>query len=148
MNVLLVAMGPSTPGDGMLAGVKALQQNGSRVELVSRRPASEALAAALDGVHALPPASAAAAAGLGGLTQRLTSSSGALRRLRFDPDRLPGGLRLGRNAATRALIEAADVVVAVDQAAVPGVWLAARRHPSLVALSGLPAAVTRFTDHR
>ncbi len=143
-RVLLVATGPSVPGDGLVAGVRALQQNGSRVELVSRHPACDALATTLDAVHALPGGPPRTGALLRRLAAWLSDGSGPGRTLRLDPDRLPGALRLHRDPVTRALIEAADVVVAVDQAAVPAAWLAARRRPTLVALSGLPAAVTRF----
>jgi len=145
VKVLLVAMGPTIPGDGLVAGVQALQRNGSHVELVSRRPASEALAAVLDGVHPLPSGPAAPGAGAAALTTLLSRLPGPARKLRFDPDRLAGALRLNRDAATRSLVRTADVVVAVDQAAVPAVWWAARRRPSLIALNGVPAAVTRLT---
>jgi len=142
MKVLLVAIGPSTPGDGLLNAVEALHRGGGTVHLVSRRPPTPALAAALDGITPLP---------LGRLASRVSwpfALPGALRRLRFDPDRLPAAARLDRTAATRALLAACDVVVAVDQAAIPAVWLAARRHPRVTALNGVPAAVSRYGSHR
>jgi hypothetical protein len=129
-------MGPSTPGDGMVAGVGALRRAGHDVHLITRRPAAPSLIAVLDGVTPLRP-------------PRLLPASVAGRplgvgRLRADLDRLPGALRLARTAATRSLLGSADVLVAVDQAAIPAVWWAARRHRPRAALLGLPAAVTRF----
>jgi hypothetical protein len=114
----------------MVAGVEALQRAGASVELISRQAPSPALLAVLDGVTALPPA-------------RVRLGPVRLGRLRLDPDRLPAALRLPRAPSTRTVLAGADVVVAVDQAAIPAAWLAARRSPRVVALSGLPAAVTR-----
>jgi hypothetical protein len=67
-----------------------------------------------------------------------------LGKLRFSPDRLPGARRLVHHPYTRALVDEADVIVAVDQAALPAVWLAARRNPAAAVLNGTPAAVARF----
>jgi len=141
-TVLLVAMGPSTPGDGLVAGVQALRQAGHRVHLVCRRAPSTAVEQAVDAVTSLP-------------APRLLRLGGrpiTLGKLRLDPDRLPGAVRLLRSHATRDLVRRADVLVAVDQAAIPAVWLAARRarrrRPSgtvPAAVSGLPAAVARST---
>jgi hypothetical protein len=131
MRVVLVAIGPSVPGDGLVAGVEALRRAGASVELISRQAPSAALAAVLDGITALPPA-------------RVRLAPVRRGRLRLDPDRLPAALRLRRAPSTRALLAGADVVVAVDQAAIPAAWLAARRSPRVIALSGLPAAVTRY----
>lgn len=136
MNIVLLGMGPTPPGEGLLTGVTALQGAGSPVSLVSRRPPAPDLAAHLEEVHALPRGR------LSGLSGR--QPPGPLRRLRVDPDRLPGAVRLLRDATIRGLLDRADVLVAVDQAAIPAVWLAARRRPGLVVLSGLPAAVSRW----
>ena len=132
--VVLVAMGPSTPGDGLVAGVQALQQAGHRVHLICRRAPSPAVEATVDAVTPLPAS-----------RLPLGRRPIALGKLRLDPDRLPGAVRLLRSPATRDLVRHADLLVAVDQAAIPAVWLAARRRPDVPALSGLPAAVARLT---
>lgn len=142
MTVLLIALGPSIPGDGLISGVRALQAAGNRVHLIHRRPPSPALAEVLDGATPLPPA-------------RLPWRPVAVSKLRFDPDRLPAARRLARDATTRDLLREAEVLVAVDQAAIPAVWLTARRRtrsgtprsaPLVAALSGLPAAQNRLTS--
>lgn len=137
MRLLLVAMGPSIPGDGLLAGVQALRAAGHRVELVSRRAPSPRLSAELDARTPLP----------GPRVQLPGIRAG---KLRIDPDRLPGAWRLARHPSTREAVTTAEVLVAVDQAAIPAVWWAARRRarrgrPPLAALSGVPAAQNRFT---
>jgi hypothetical protein len=135
MRVVLVAMGPSTPGDGMVAGVQALRAAGHRVHLVTRRPAAPTLAEVLDGVTPLPPPL---------LPSRWAGRPLVAGRLRLDPDRLPGAVRVLRSRATREVLRTGEVLVAVDQAAIPAVWLAARRHRPRGALLGLPAAVARY----
>ncbi len=152
MNVLLIAMGPTPPGDNLISGVLALTRAGARVDLVSRHPPGPELAQALAGVHPLPAGrmSGAPAGGLSrGLSRRTATVvarlPGPLRKLRLDPDRLPGAVRVLRRRASADLVAAADVVVALDAAAVPAAWLAAHRHRDLIALSGLPAAVNRLT---
>lgn len=149
MTVLLIALGPSVPGDGLISGVRALQAAGHRVHLIHRCPPSPALAEVLDGVTPLPPG-------------RLRWRPVAAGKLRLDPDRLPAARRLARHAGTRDLLREAEVLVAVDQAAIPAVWLAARRRARngktsragradnttgsgpVMALSGLPAAQNRL----
>jgi hypothetical protein len=136
MNILLVAM-RRPPGEGLSAGVEALRRRGARVDLLTRHPPADPLAAELDGVHLVPRSGPTASLGPLALP-------GPLRKIRLDPDRLPGAVRVHRTASTRVLFDDADVVVALDDAAIPAVWLAARRRPGLVALNGLPAAVHRF----
>ena len=139
MNVVLVALGPSAPGDAMVAGVQALQRAGARVVLVSRQPPSPSLLDALDAAGPVPPGGATA-----GVRSALAAALNRVPKVRLDPDRLPAAWRISRAPATRPLLDAAQVLVAVDRAAVPAVWLAARRHPQAAALSGLPAAVARY----
>lgn len=140
MNVVLVALGPSVPGDGLVAGVESLRRAGaSSVVLVHRRPPSPALVAVLDAAVPLPPPGP-----LGGLRAAVAGALNHLPKVRLDPDRLAAAVRVTRSTATRTLVTGADVLVAVDQAAIPAVWLAARRtNRSAAALSGLPAAVAR-----
>ncbi len=141
MIVLLVAMGRTPPGEGLVAGIEALQRAGVTVDLLSRRPPTAELAERLNAVHAVP---SGAPSRLPVLTGAGRGLPGPLAKVRLDADRLPGAVRVLRTASTRALLARADAVVAVDQAAVPLAWLALRRRPELVALSGLPAAVTRW----
>jgi len=138
VNVVLVALGPSAPGDGMVAGVQALRRGGARVVLVSRQPPSPRLLEVLDSALPLPAGGGAAAR---------SAAAAALNRLpkvRIDPDRLAAAWRLSHDLSTRALLDGAQVLVAVDRAAIPAVWFAARRRPQAAALSGLPAAVARY----
>ncbi len=144
VEVVLVALGPAEPGDGLVAGVTTLQRAGARVTLICRHPPSPALAAQLDGAVPLPAGRLAAATTWARVGGRAIALPGPLPAVRLDPDRLPAAVRLLRHRRTRELIRSADVVVAVDQAAIPAAWLAARRHPHVSALSGLPAAVNRW----
>lgn len=144
MEVVLLALGPGAPGDGLVAGVTALQGAGARVCLICRHPPSPALADQLDGAVPLPAGRLAAATTRPRVGGRTIALPGRLPAVRLDPDRLPAAVRLLRRRVTRELIGSADVVVAVDQAAIPAAWLAARRHPRLAALTGLPAAVNRW----
>jgi len=144
-SVVLIAAGASEPGDALIAGVAALRRAGARVTLVSRVPPSPALAQQLDDAVPLP-AGRLPRLGSGGSRAGVITLPGPLPSLRLDADRLPAAVRMLRHRTTRALLAAADGVVAVDQAAIPAAWLALRRHRRLVALSGLPAAVSRWAS--
>ncbi len=148
MNVVLVALGPTAPGDGLVGGVQALRQAGAGVHLVSRLRPTPGLVAVLETAAPLPVRSGSPHP-LGGATLPLRYPGPARTvqrgKLRLCPDRLPAARRLLRHPFTAELIAAADVLVALDQAAIPAVWWAARRHRSAHALHGLPAAVARHT---
>ncbi len=133
MTVILVAMGPTAPGDGLIAGVSSLRRAGHRVQLVTRHSPSDDLAAVLDDVTALPAGRTAA--------RPITVG-----KLRLDLDRLPGAARLNRAGWFARALTDGTVLVALDPAAVPAVWWAARRHPGVAAFNGLPAAVARFSS--
>jgi len=96
---------------------------------VSRVPPAAALATAVDDVVAVGrPGGEPLAAG----------------RLTIDPHRLPGALALVGGRRTRRLVREADVLVAVDAAALPAVWWAARVNHGALAVNGLPAALARL----
>jgi len=128
-SVLLVSLGATAPGEALLAGVERLRADGAAVHLVSRVAPTAPLAAALDGRTAVGrPHGGPLAAG----------------KLRVDPHRLPGAVRVALGRRTRAAVRAATALVAVDAAALPAVWLAARVNRSAIAVNGLPAALTRL----
>ena len=141
MKVLLFAMGPTPPGEAFVSGVTALHESGASVRLISRGAPAPALAALLDEVVVVPTRTRELRLPAG---MRLPRPLAPLRKLRADPGRLACAVRTSFGSRTRALVAAADVLVAVDEAAIPAVWLAARRNRSAAALDGVPAAVSRL----
>ena len=141
MNVLLLAMGQAAPGEALVAGVRALRGAGATVHLVSRAAPSPGLAAALDDVVVV--GTRARELRLPGRV-RLPRPLAPLRKLHADPGRLACAVRVCFGGRTADRVACADVLVAVDEAALPAVWLAARRNRSAAALDGVPAAVTRL----
>lgn len=147
-TIVLVSLSRRGPGEALIAGVSALRERGHRVVLLSRRSPAPDLAAAIDETHLVPggrltrlPTQMPAR-----LTNRAPRPVGrALRLLRADADRLPAAVRLHRDPELAATLSEADVVVALDAEAIPAAWWAARRRPDLLALTGLPAALTRLT---
>jgi hypothetical protein len=129
-RVVLVSLGAAAPGEALLAGVEELSADGADVRLVSRTAPTPALAAALAGRTALG---------------RPGRGQVAVGKLKVDPHRLPGALALVLSRRTRGLVRAADALVAVDAAALPAAWLAARVNRRAIAVNGLPAALTRLT---
>jgi len=127
--VVLVSLGAAAPGEALLAGVERLRAAGDPVHLVSRTPPTPALAAALSG-H-VPVGRAGAG----------TITAG---KLKLDPNRLPGAVAVVLRRRPRRLVRAADALVAVDAAALPATWLAARVNRRALAVNGLPAALTRL----
>jgi hypothetical protein len=128
--VILLSLGASAPGDALVAGVEQLRSEGATVHLISRTPPAPALAALLDGhVPVSRP-------GGGAIT---------VSKLRVDPHRLPGALQAVLSGRPRTLVRAADALVAVDAAALPATWLAARVNRRAIAVNGLPAALSRLT---
>jgi len=128
-RVVLVSLGPAAPGEALIDGVRRLREDGARIHLVSRVAPAAPLAAAVDGVIAVGrPGGGPLAAG----------------RLKVDPHRLPGALAVVAGRRTRMLVRQADALVAVDAAALPAVWLAARVNRGALAVNGLPAALARL----
>jgi len=137
-RVVLVSLGATAPGEALLAGVERLRADGATVHLLSRVGPASALAAALDGTSAV---------GHGAIGRRSggTISAG---KLKLDPHRLPGAARVVLGRRSRALLRGADALVAVDAAALPAVWLAARTvNRRAIAVNGLPAALTRQSQN-
>jgi hypothetical protein len=128
-SVVLLSLGASAPGDALVAGVEQLRAEGAAVHLISRTPPAPALAGLLDGHVAVG-----------------RPGGGAVRvsKLRVDPHRLPGAVQAVLRGRSRSLLRTADVVVAVDAAALPATWLAARLNRRAVAVNGLPAALSRL----
>ncbi len=133
MTVILVAMGPTAPGDGLIAGVTSLRRAGHRVQLVTRHSPSADLATVLDDVTPMPAG-------------RPASRPISVGKLRLDLDRLPGAARLNHSEWFTGALTDGTVLVALDPAAVPAVWWAARRHRGVAAFNGLPAAVARYSS--
>jgi hypothetical protein len=131
--VVLVSLGSAPPGEALLAGVAQLRTAGLPVHLISRVPPAPALAALL---------TSRVAAG----RSRSRAGGRELRagKLKVDPHRLPGAIGLQLNGRTRGLLADAVALVAVDAAALPAVWLAARRNRHAIAVNGLAAALTRL----
>jgi hypothetical protein len=123
-RAVLVSLGPVAPGDALLAGVERLRADGASVWLLTRTPPVPALAAELNG----------------GLVRlgSLTRTPLAVGKLRLDPNRLPGAVRLLLRRETRRLVRDAELIAAVDAAALPAVWLAARLNRRATATHGLP----------
>ena len=126
-RVVLVSLGAAAPGEALHAGVRSLRDAGHQVSLISRVPPVGALASAVDAQ--LP-------VGRPGGTLQVGKG-------KLDPHRLPGAASVLLRRATRELVRSADVLVAVDAAALPAVWLAARVNRRAIAVNGLPAALTR-----
>jgi len=125
-RVVLVSLGAAAPGDALLAGVERLRADGDTVHLISRTPPGPALAAALDGQLRI------GRAGGGPIVAG---------KLTLDLHRLPGALALLVRPGARRLVRDADTLVAVDAAALPAVWFAARlTNRRATAVNGLPAA--------
>ena len=123
-HAVLVSLGPTPPGEALLADVARLQAAGRTVWLLTRTPPVPALAAALDnGLVRLPS---------------VTRTPVAVGKLRLDPNRLPGAVRLLLRRQTRRLVTDADLIAAVDVAALPAVWLAARLNRHATATYGVP----------
>jgi hypothetical protein len=131
-RAVLVSLGSAAPGEALLAGVGELRERGHAVTLISRTPPAAALAAALD---------VRLSVGHPGGTLQLG-------KLKLDPHRLPGAASVVLGRATRALTREADLLVAVDAAALPAVWLAAHLNRRAIAVTGLPAALTRADASR
>jgi hypothetical protein len=128
-RVILLSLGATPPGEALVAGVQDLRADGAEVRLVSRVAPAPALAATLDGtVRVGRPAGGAVAVG----------------KLTVDPHRLPGAASVVLSIRTRRLLRTADVLVAVDAAALPAAWLAARLNRRALAVNGLPAALARL----
>jgi len=123
-HAVLVSLGPAAPGDALLAGVAALRASGATVHLLTRTPPVPALAAALNGDLVRLPS--------------LRRAPLAVGKLRLDPNRLPGAVRLLLRRETRRLVTDADLIAAVDVAALPAAWLAARLNRHATATHGLP----------
>jgi hypothetical protein len=70
------------------------------------------------------------------------------RRARFDSRPRQFAQAVKAPGPASAAIREADVVVAVDQAAVLAVWQSARRYPDAAALNGVPALLTHLTLDR
>ena len=129
-DVVLVSLGAAAPGEALLAGVRSLRAAGHEVTLVSRvSPVAALTEAVSERVAVGRPRGEVIAAG----------------KVKLDPHRLPGAASVVFAPATRALVRSADVLVAVDAAALPAVWLAARVNRKAIAVNGLPAALTRLT---
>ena len=133
MKVLLVALSATPMGDELVGHVEALKRVGASVHLVSRAAPVPALDAVLDGRTAI------------GAPVAIRRLPGPLSKVRVEPNRLVDAVRLARGRRYRALVASADALVAVDQTAVPAVWLAARRRPDALAIQGLATAVTRLS---
>jgi hypothetical protein len=128
--VVLVSLGVAEPGEALVAGVAQLREAGATVHLVSRVPAAGPLAAVVTGETTVGSAR-------GGPI--------AAGKLKADPHRLPGAVRVVYGRRTRGLIRAAGALVAVDAAALPATWLAARVNRRALAVNGLPAALARLS---
>lgn len=128
-HVVLISLGAAAPGDALLAGVRRLRDHGTRVTLVSRVSPAPTLAAVLDEHRSIGQ-----------------PVGGPLRigKLRLDPHRLPGALAAVLSPRSGPLLRQADALVAVDAAALPAVWLAARVNRRALAVRGLPAALARI----
>jgi hypothetical protein len=133
MNVVLVALSSTAPGQSVHTSVEALRQSGVAVHLVSRTPPAPDLASALNGYTSV------------GRPVSPWHLPGRLHKIRIEPNRLVDAIALQRRRGARELLAAADVIVALDATAVPAVWLAARRGPDAVALNGMPAAMTHLS---
>jgi hypothetical protein len=123
-RVVLVSLGAAPPGEALVAGVQQLRRAGAQVHLVSRVPQAAPLAVAV---------TARTAIGRGRVGPIVAG------RLTLEPYRLPGALRVVFGRRTRSLVRAADLLVAVDAAALPATWLAARVNRRARAVRGLPA---------
>ncbi|MDQ1286564.1 MAG: hypothetical protein QG622_129 [Actinomycetota bacterium] len=132
-SVVLVSLGATPPGEALLAGVHRLQETGHRVTLISRTPPVRDLAETLD---LRVPVGRPVLLGAGG-QQRIS-------KIVMDPHRLPGATQILLDGTTRRLVTSADVLVAVDAAALPATWLAARVNRRAIAVNGLPAALARL----
>jgi len=130
--VVLVSLGSAPPGEALLAGVQRLRTAGVPVHLISRVPPAPALAVLLT--------SRVAVGRPGGRELRAG-------KLELDPHRLPGAIGLLLRRRTRRLLTGATGLVAVDAAALPAVWLAARRNRHAIAVNGLVAALPLLTPN-
>lgn len=128
-SAVLVSLGDAAPAEVLRADVERLREQGFRVHLVSRVAPAPALAEVLDGHTAVG---------------RPRGGTLHLGKIRIDPHRLPGAVRVVLGRSTRAVARDADVLVAVDAAALPATWLAARLNRRALAVNGLPAAITRI----
>jgi hypothetical protein len=128
-SAVLVSLGDAAPAEALRADVERLREQGFRVHLVSRVPPAPALAEALDGHTAV------------GHPRGGTLHLG---KIRIDPHRLPGAVRVVLGRSTRPVVRGAALLVAVDAAALPATWLAARLNRRVLAVNGLPAAITRI----
>jgi hypothetical protein len=128
-SAVLVSLGEAAPAEALRADVEQLRRQGYRVHLISRVTPAPALAEALDGHTAVG---------------RPRGGTLHLGKIKADPHRLPGAVRVVLGRSTRMVVRDADALVAVDAAALPAAWLAARLNRRALAVNGLPAAITRI----
>ena len=151
MNIVVIA-GKTRVSPSVAGSVRSQVDARARVSVISAsRPQRELV----DVDHLVvvggqrPTASSSTAQGMASLLGRVASAARTLiRRATSLLNRARGrgavGRRLAREVSrsseARRLLARADVIVALDGDAVGAAWLAARRHPAVVATLGIPAA--------